>query len=240
MAMNSGSRKPSASDRPRGRTVVLAFAVAAAAAVGLIVVALLFRGGGDTSAPSPTPGVELAGIPQDDRVLGNTAAKVTLIEYADPQCPACRFYSEDMFPAVVDGYVRPGKITTEFRGFPFIGPDSVKALRFIYAAGLQDRLWQLEEALYRNQGGENDGWVTDELLRQVAGEIPGLDVDKLFVDAESDEIVQEAGAAEAKAQAAGVTGTPTFLVKIGDAEPYLLQVAGVEQMAAALDDALKG
>jgi protein-disulfide isomerase len=173
-------------------------------------------------------------------VLGNPAAQVTLIEYADPQCPACRFYSEDMFPAVVDEYVRPGKVANEFRGFPFIGPDSVKALRFIYAAGLQNRLWQLQEALYRNQGGENDGWVTDDLLRQVASGVPGLDVDKLFVDAQSDEITQEAEAAEAAAQAAGVAGTPSFFVKIGDAEPYFIQVASIDVMRAALDDALEG
>ena len=168
------------------------------------------------------------------------AAKVMLIEYADPQCPACRFYAEEMFPTVVDEYVRPGKVTTEFRGFPFIGPDSVKALRFSYAAGLQDKLWEYQEALYRNQGGENDGWVTDDLLRELAGEIPGLDVDKLFSDAESEAITQQADAASGEAEAAGVQGTPSFFVKIGDAELYFIQVASVDQMRAALDDALSG
>lgn len=232
--------KPSSSTRPSGRSVVLAFAGAAAAAVALVVVALLFRNDGDAPPPSPTPGVELAGIPQDDRVLGNHAAKVTLIEYADPQCPACRFYSEDLFPAVVDEYVRPGKVRNEFRGFPFIGPDSVKALLFIYAAGLQDKLWQFQEALYRNQGGENDGWVTDDLLREITSEIQGLDVDKLFADAESAEIAAEVNAAPGEAQAAGISGTPSFLIKIGDAEPYYIQVSGVEEMRAALDDALQG
>ena len=232
--------KPSSSSRPSGRSVVLAFAGAAAAAVALIVVALLFRNGDETAPPSTSPGVELAGIPQDDRVLGNPAAKVTLIEYADPQCPACRFYTEDMFPTVVDEYVRPGKVTSEFRGFPFIGPDSVKALRFIYAAGLQDKLWEYQEALYRNQGGENDGWVTDDLLREVAGEIPGLDVDKLFSDAESEAITQQADAAGGEAEAAGVQGTPSFFLKIEDGEPYYIQVASVDQMRAALDDALSG
>lgn len=232
--------KPSSSSRPSRRSVGLAFAGAAAAAVALIVVAVLFRSGGDAPAPSPTPGVDLAGIPQDDRVLGNAAAKVTLIEYADPQCPACRVYSEDMFPTVVDEYVRTGKVASEFRGFPFIGPDSVKAIRSIYAAGLQDKLWQFQEALYRNQGDQNDGWVTDDLLREVAGEIPGLDVDKLFSDAESEAITQQADAAAGEAEAAGVQGTPSFFVKIGDAEPYYIQVASVDQMRAALDDALSG
>ena len=233
--------KPSSSTRPSGRSVVLAFAGAAAAAIALVVVALLFRSDGDAPPPSPTPGVELAGIPQDDRVLGDPAASVTLIEYADPQCPSCRFYTEDMFPAVVDEYVRPGMVKTEFRGFPFIGPDSVKALRFIYAAGLQDKLWQFQEALYRNQGGENDGWVTDDLLRQIAGEIPGLDADTLFADAESDAITREAEAAKGEAEAAEIPGTPTFFVKIGDAGPYYIQIQlDVEQMRAALDDALEG
>jgi protein-disulfide isomerase len=232
---------PGSSNRPSGRTVVLAFAGAAAVAVALIVVALLFRSGGDSAAPTATPGVDLTGIQQDDRVLGDSAATVTLIEYADPQCPACRFYSEELFPTVVDEYVRPGKVATEFRGFPFIGPDSVKALRFIYAAGLQDKLWELQEALYRNQGGENDGWVTDELLREVAGEIPGLDVDKLFVDAETAAITQEAEAAEEEAKAAGVPGTPTFFIEIGGAKPYYIEIElDIDQMRAALDDALEG
>jgi len=236
MAMN-----PESSGPPSQRTVVLAFAGAAAAAVALIVVALLARSGGDAPAPSPTPGVELSGIPQDDRVLGDPAAKVTLIEYADAQCPACRFYAEGMFPGLVDQYVRTGKVAMEYRGFPFLGSDSVEALRFILAAGLQDRLWQLQEALYRNQGGENSGWVTDELLRKVGGEIQGLDVDKLFVDAEGGGITQEAEAAEAEGRAAGIPGTPTFVIKTGEAgNDVLIQIASVEDMRAALDDALEG
>jgi protein-disulfide isomerase len=220
--------------------VVLAFAGAAAAAVALIAVAVLARSGGDAAEPNPTPGVDLAGIQQADRVLGDPAAKVTVIEFADPQCPGCRFYTEHIFPTIVDEYVRPGKVTMEFRGFPFIGADSVKALRFIYAAGLQNRLWQFQEALYRNQGGENDGWVTDALLRQVASEIEGLDVDKLFVDAETGDITREAEAAGDEARAAGIPGTPSFLVGIGDEKPYLIQIGSVEEMSAALDDALDG
>jgi protein-disulfide isomerase len=232
--------RPRSGQPPSRRAIFIAFAFAAVAACALVAMALLLRDDDSSgSSGSPTPVVDLTGIPQDDRVLGAPEATVTLIEYADAQCPGCRFYSEEVFPTVVDEYVRPGKINTEFHGFPFIGPDSVKALRFIYAAGLQDRLWQLQEALYRNQGGENDGWVTDELIRELAGEIPELDVDKLFADAESDEITQAADAANGEAEAAEAPGTPSLFVKIGDAEPYYLQVAlDVEQLRTALDDAL--
>jgi len=220
--------------------VVLAFSVAVAAAAALIVVALLARNGDDAPAPTPTPVVGLAGIPQDGAFLGSPGAKVTLIEYADAQCPGCRYYTLEMLPTIVDEYVRTGKVKTEFRGFPFIGQDSLKALRFILAAGLQDRLWQLQEALYRYQGGENDGWVTDELLRKLAGQIPGLDVEKLFADAESDPIAKAADEAAPQAQAAGIPGTPSFFIKIDDAEPYYIQVGlDITQLTAALDDALR-
>jgi protein-disulfide isomerase len=219
--------------------VVLAFSGAIVAAVALVVVALLLRGEDSAPPPSSTPAVDLQGIPQEGVVLGAPDATVTLIEYADLQCPGCRFYTEEMFPAIVNEYVRPGSVKTEFRGFPFIGEDSVKALRFILAAGQQDRLWQLQEALYRNQGGENEGWVTDDLIRTVATEIAGLDVDRLFADAQSDEIVSAAEEAVPQAEAAGIAGTPTFLIKVGDAEPSAVQDGlDLAQLRAALDDAL--
>lgn len=231
---------PHSADRPSRRTVVIAFAVAIGVAVAFVAVALLLRT--DSSAPPPTaaPAVDLSGIPQHGRVLGSPKAKITLIEYADPQCPGCRAYTENLFPTVVKAYVRPGKVDTEFRGFPFIGADSVKGYRFFLAAAEQNKLWNLQQAMYRNQGAENSGWITDDLVRQLASQIPGLDVEKLFAAAQSDKIVQEADAAGASAQAAGIPGTPTLLVKVGDEDPYLIQVATVEQLRAALDDALAG
>ena len=91
----------------RGERLSLAFAIAIAAALGLVAVALIGRS--DSSAPpTATPVVDLSGIPQDGSVLGSPDATVTLIEWADAQCPACRFYTEEFFPTVVDEYVRPG------------------------------------------------------------------------------------------------------------------------------------
>jgi protein-disulfide isomerase len=228
---------PSSSNRPSGRTVVFAFAVAIGAAVALVAVALIARSD-STPAVTENPVVNLNGIPQDGSVLGSPDARVTLLEWADPQCPACRLYTEEFFPTVVDEYVRPGKINTEFRGFPFIGEDSVKAYRFLLAAGEQDRLWNLQEALYRHQGGENDGWVTDDLIRELASQIAGLDVDQLFVDADRSDIVAEAEGAQAAGQAAGILGTPTLMIRSGDADPYVIHVANVDELRAALDDAL--
>jgi protein-disulfide isomerase len=222
--------------------VVLAFAVAIGAAVALVAVALLLRGGDETTAPNPIPTVDLTGIPQDGAFLGPDSATVTLIEYADLQCPFCRAYAEQVFPTLVDEYVRPGSVRAELRGLAFIGSDSDKALRFVLAAGLQDRLWQVQEALYRNQGGENEGWVTDELVRGVAEDIEGLDVDRMFEDADSDEVTALLEESASQAQSAGVTGTPSFFVQIGDEDPYRIEIDALDPAAfrPALDDALDG
>ena len=70
----------------------------------------------------------------------------------------------------------------------FIGPDSDKALRAVYAAGLQGHLWEALDLLYKSQGAENSGWVTDDLLRSVGASIPGFDTEKMFADMSSPEV----------------------------------------------------
>jgi protein-disulfide isomerase len=226
--------------RPSGALVFGAFAVAVLATVALIAAALFLRAD-DRSAPNPTPSVDLTGLPQDGPILGAPAAPVTLIEYADLQCPFCRQYSEDVFPSIVEEYVRPGRVKTEFRGVAILGEDSEEALRYVVAAGLQDRLWQLQEALFRNQGAEQSGWVTEELVRELAVEIPGLDVNRLFADAESDEVQQRIDETAAQAEAAEVPGTPTFFIQIGEDDPYFVRLPlDPAAFREALDDALDG
>ena len=233
--------KPDAEKRPSGLMVALAFSVAVAAAAGLVIAALVLRGDGDAQAPASTPAIDLSSIPQNATELGAPTAQVTLIEYADLQCPACRNYATAVLPAIVDDYIRPGKVKAEFRGIAFIGADSERAVRLVYAAGLQNRLWQLQEALYRNQGGENSGWVTDDLIRELAAQIAGLDVDRLFTDADGAEVTTMVEEAAAQANAAEVGGTPTFAVRVGDAEPKLLELGiSSTELFAALDDALAG
>ncbi len=236
------AQKQSAQKRPSGGMVVLAFGIAIGAAVALIATALLLRDGDGPAPPSTTPAVDLSGIAQDGVFLGSADTTVTLIEYADLQCPFCRAYSEDVFPTVVDEYIRPGRVRNEFRGLAFLGEDSVKALRYVQAAGLQDRLWEMQEALFRNQGAENSGWVTDDLVRSLAEEIGGLDVDRMFADAESAEVTELIDRAAAQAQAAEVRGTPSFFIQIGDDEPYAIELTSLDPSALrpALDDALSG
>lgn len=219
--------------------MALAFGIAIAAAVALIAVAVVSRSDDDSATPTTTSTLDLAGIPQDGTVLGSPDAEVTLIEYADLQCPACRAYTETVLPDVVARYVKPGDVKLEFRGLAFIGEDSEEALRYVLAAGLQDRLWHLQDAFYRNQGGENSGWVDEELVRTLAAAIPDLDAERVVADADSAEVAAQIAEAAAQPETAQVRGTPTVFIRVGDAEPQMLEAgSGSEAVAAALDDAL--
>jgi protein-disulfide isomerase len=231
--------RPSVQGGASRRNLLIAFAVAIVAAAALVVFALVLRDKKQTPQVVPNPVVTLTGIPESGTVLGKPSAKVTLIEYADQQCPGCRYYTLAIFPTLVNEYVRPGKVKMRYHGFPFIGDDSKTALRFLLAAGLQNRLWQLQEALYRYQGRENSGWVTDDLIRTLAAEIPGLDVSKLFADAESEAIEKAAEAQNDSAEAAGIPETPAFFVQVGKAKPYYIRISSLTDFRAALNDALK-
>ena len=85
----------------------------------------------------------VAGIPQKGTVLGSSGTTVRMLQFEDIQCPICKRYTDEAFPAIVNEYVRPGRLKIDFRGLSFLGPDSVKALKIVMAAGLQNKLWQV-------------------------------------------------------------------------------------------------
>ncbi len=227
------------------RNLVLAAGGAALVIVALVAASLLLRGGDDAESATPTattptaPSGLLDGIPQDRAVLGEEDATVTLIQFEDLQCPVCKRYQEEGFPGIVEEYVRPGKVKVRFVGLAFIGPDSEKALLYTLAAGEQGKLWQYADALYANQGAENSGWVTDELLQELAGEFD-LDWEKLKTDADGAVTLQQANAMATEAEQRGVPGTPWFYIQIGDGEPYEVRPGSfaVEEFRRILDDAL--
>ena len=149
------------------------------------------------------------GIPQRLNVLGNPKAPVTMVEFADLQCPFCREYTLNALPTIVKQYVRTGKVKLVFSGMAFLGPDSETALRAAYAAGLQNRLWNVIDLLYRNQGPENSGWVTDGLLRAV-GKAAAVDVGSMMAQSQSTEVQNALAASAQQAASANVNQTPTF------------------------------
>jgi protein-disulfide isomerase len=191
-------------------------------AVVIVVVAVVVSsGGGSKKASGAGAGGGLqgaaatksliGGIPQRGITLGSAKAPVTIVEFADPQCPFCKAYTLNEMPALVQKYVRTGKVKMELRWLTFIGPDSVTAAGVLQAAGQQDKLWNAADLLYRNQGEENSGYVTDAFLTKIL-DGAGADAAKAISGAGDPAVGAAIGAAKTLASRYGVTGTPTILV----------------------------
>jgi protein-disulfide isomerase len=190
-----------------------------AAAVVIIVAAIVISSsGGSKNASNGGSLVGSAdtrklfdGIPQSGLTVGDPKAPVTVVEFADPQCPFCKQFSDQELPELVNKYVRTGKAKLELRMLTFIGADSLTAARALEGAGRQDKLWQSTDLLYRNQGEENSGYVTEDFLRKVLTGA-GANADRALAAAATPAVSSEIGAAKTLASRYGVDSTPTILV----------------------------
>lgn len=239
-------RSPAATPHSRKSLYVAAIAVAATAAVILIAVSATGgRSGSAGGAPATLAGAGetaalLSGIPQSGTTLGSPSAPVRLVEYADLQCVYCGAWARDVFPTLVRRYVRTGKVQLEFRGLAFVGSDSLVGLRTVLAAAQQNRLWNVTELLYRNQGAENSGWVSDAVVRGALAGISGVDASRVLAARESATVTAQVERASAQARAAGVNATPTFQIARRGQALRRLEVSALDvpSFAAPLDTLL--
>jgi protein-disulfide isomerase len=228
----------------RTKNLILLGVLLVAAGLAAALIAVSVTGADDDSTAGAIHGADataalLEGIPQRGNVLGKPGAPVTIVEYADFQCPFCAQWATDTFPALVDEYVRPGRVKIAFEGVAFIGPDSSTALQMAVSAGMQNKLWNVTELLFHNQGAENSGWVTDELLEQIGSSVEGLDVDAMMDGRNSAEVAAAISQAQTAAAAAGVATTPTFEIgRTGGAATQVQGARPTEDFRQLLDSLL--
>jgi protein-disulfide isomerase len=199
--------------------IIGAFA-AAAVIVALIVISQSGSddGGGGGGTPSNVQGAqqvnsELTGVTQGGSVLGDASAPVSVVEYGDPQCSACKFFSEQVAPDLISNEVKPGNVKYEFKPYLIIGPDSKPAMRAVLAAGEQGKFWNYLQLFYLNQGGENSGYVTDDFLTSIATGAGVADIEKWNTDRNDqkwDAVIQQGST---QAESLGFNGTPSIEVQ---------------------------
>lgn len=199
------------------RTLIGVSAVAALVLGGGLATALALTSGGAAKPAVTVTGADriatlLDGVEQHGTVLGSPSAPVTLVEFADPQCPYCAEWEARALPDIVASYVRTGKVQVHFSGMTFVGADSETAFRTALAAGQQGRFWNVLSLLFANQGTENTGWVTDSLLQSIGAAVPGLDTQTMLAARDSAAVNRALSAAATLASTAGIDSTPTFAV----------------------------
>lgn len=142
------------------RGVILAFAVAAIALTGCNSKkdeTAATGGGGDErvtiTQASPPPGgswADVVNATSSGFLIGNPKAEVKLVEIGSLSCPVCKRFDEEGVPALVEQYVKPGKISWEFRPYVVHGPVDM-ALNLIARCNGAKKFLPFMEAAYDSQ-----------------------------------------------------------------------------------------
>ncbi len=192
--------------------------------------------GDTTGANGGVPGTAPAGNDRDV-VLGDANAPISIIEYGDYQCPFCVKFFKETEPAIRENYIKTGKVKMVFRGFQFLGPESLLAAEGAECAKDQKKFWDFHDGLYlleETDGQENNGNITNAALVSLAKN-KGLDGDAFSQCLSSGKYADQVKKDTASAQSAGVRSTPTVYVngqKFEGAYPF-------ETFKQVIDEALK-
>jgi len=89
---------------------------------------------------------------EDDDVLGNPSAPITIVEFTDYQCTFCKKYYSDNFELIKKDYVETGKVKYVVRDFPLDEhPQAMLAAGAAECAGEQGKYWEMHDRLFIGQ-----------------------------------------------------------------------------------------
>jgi NhaA family Na+:H+ antiporter len=152
----------------------------------------------------PDTGLDLAvAVGGEDHVRGPADAPVTLVEYADFQCPYCAAASRRLPAVMATNRVR--LVIRHFALSEVHGRAEATALA-AEAAARQDRFWEMHDRLFAHQDrlGDNDLLDHARALH--------LDLDAFRAALEDDDLLRRVDDDRDGGERSGVRGTPTFFV----------------------------
>lgn len=161
----------------------------------------------------------------DDAVLGNKNAPITLIEFSDFQCPFCRKFMIDTLPQIKKEYIDTGKVKLVYRDFPLsFHPGAAPAAEGAECAEDQGKFWEMHDAIFNEQEKQGSGTIQFGIadVKKWAAKI-GLDTAKFNQCLDSGKYKAEVEKDIADGTAAGVTGTPAIFINgrlVVGAQPF--------------------
>lgn len=168
------------------------------------------------SPPEKTEFPEINKVKTTDHTRWSKENKNLLIEYSDLQCPACKNFHD-----ILNSYEATGgadtsitnKVTLVFRHFPLtsIHLNSLSASYAAEAAGLQNKFWEMTDALFEKQAEWSSLPNPKDYFITVAKSLK-LDTDQFSKDMGSQEVKNKVQADISEGDSIGVNSTPTFFL----------------------------
>ncbi len=140
----------------------------------------------------------------DQPSKGNPAAKVTIVEFTDYQCPSCA-QTQPVIERIAGEY--GDRIRLVVRDFPLSQHENaIKAAEAAEAAREQGKYWEYTAILFRNQSA-----LQVDKLKEYATQL-GLDRAKFDAALDSGRLVDKVRRDMLDGQRVGVNGTPTLFI----------------------------
>lgn len=117
--------------------------------------------------------------------LGNLNSSVSVVEFSDFKCPACKEWNETIFPQLKREFIDTGKISFSYVNVLFHGDESALAALASETIWHQseEAFWEFKKGLYKEQPSSNTTWITHQKLIEVAhATVPSIDLQKFEQD----------------------------------------------------------
>lgn len=208
------------------------FIIAAVIFIGLG--SLLFLFGNPQPKPEGASVDANSLVRSNSHMTGATTAKVTLVEFGDFQCPACKSYAP-VIKQVIAQYRDNPNFNFVFRNFPLAQHlNAKKAAAAAEAAGEQGKYWEMYEALYDKQSE----WETSQdpipAFTVYAASL-GLNVEEFKKAITEDRFTQIINTDTNDGLKLQVNSTPTFFI---NGQKLAAPQAKVESFVSLIEQAL--
>lgn len=189
-------------------------------------------------AAAPQPSNDTPADADDDPVLGQADAPVTLIEFTDYQCPFCSRHFTQTYGQIKKEYIDTGKVKYVVRDYPLgFHPHAQKTSEATECADKQGKFWEMHDKLFQTQATWSPLADVIPTLKQYAKDL-GLNSTQFDSCLDSGEMASEVTADQADGSAAGISGTPGFWVlgpggksqNISGAVPYATFKQAIDSM----------
>ena len=196
--------------------------------------------------PPPDSGPVAVAL-DDDPVLGDKNAPVTLVEFSDYECPFCKRYFTETFPEIKKNYIDTGKVKLVYRDYPLPFHDPLATTEAMAANCSREQegdmvYFKYHDEIFKRTKSNGQGLIKEDLYK-IAKDLNLNDSKfRTCLDSEKykDEVIKDAAAGATF----GVSGTPTMFIGKSNSDGKIngVRVVGAQPYAAfktVIDQQLK-
>lgn len=168
-------------------------------------------------------------IRENSTKMGSESASVTIVEFADFQCPACGAAHPALKQALSE---YQDQVQFVYRHFPLVIHKNAKLAAYsAEAAGLQGKFWEMHDLLFENQNDWSESTSPMDIFTEYATELE-LDTAKFAEDVKSDTIKEKVDNDQRDGTLVGVNATPTIFI---NGKPSFRGAPNYNDLKAAID-----